>query len=63
MQHAEVVARTVGAITLRVDTGISNPVTQRLFPRLGYTFAGEISLDAHPGLVVLCYEKRLTPSA
>ena len=62
MQHAEVVGRALGAVALRVDTGIDNPVTQRLFPRLGYTFAGEISLDAHPGLIVLCYEKRLTPS-
>ena len=33
--------------------------TQRLFPRLGYRFAGEIGLAFRPGLRFFCYEKRL----
>jgi hypothetical protein len=30
-----------------------------LFPKLGYTLAGEIGLGFRPGLRFLCYEKRL----
>jgi GNAT superfamily N-acetyltransferase len=59
MQQAEVVARNKGISILRVDTNTQNPATQRLFPKLGYTLAGEISLDFRPGLRFLCYEKRL----
>lgn len=44
---------------LRIDTNIANHVTQKLFPKLGYVLAGEISLDIRPGLRFLCYEKRL----
>ncbi len=59
MQQAEAVAIERGTRVLRVDTNSANTVTQRLFPKLGYTFAGEISLDFRPGLRFLCYEKRL----
>jgi ribosomal protein S18 acetylase RimI-like enzyme len=59
MQQAETVAREQSIAVLRVDTSIDNQATQRLFPKLGYTFAGEIGLDFRPGLRVLCYEKRL----
>src|SRR5215471_1889176 len=59
MQHAEEVARSQGIHTIRIDTNIENPATQRLFPGLGYRFAGEISLQMRPGLRFLCYEKRL----
>ena len=59
MQHAEEVARSQGIHTIRIDTNIENLATQRLFPGLGYRFAGEISLQMRPGLRFLCYEKRL----
>jgi hypothetical protein len=44
---------------LRVDTNAQNAATQRLFPKLGYQFAGEIGLEFRPGLRFFCYEKRL----
>jgi ribosomal protein S18 acetylase RimI-like enzyme len=59
MRQAEVVARERGITVLRIDTNTQNPATQRLFPKLGYTYAGEISLAFRPGLRFLCYEKRL----
>jgi 2-amino-4-hydroxy-6-hydroxymethyldihydropteridine diphosphokinase len=61
MQQAEVVARERGINVMRVDTNNQNPATQRLFPKLGYTLAGEIGLAFRPGLRFLCYEKRLRP--
>ena len=61
MQQAEAVARERKISVLRVDTNTANPATQRLIPKLGYTLAGEISLDFRPGLRFLCYEKRLAP--
>jgi ribosomal protein S18 acetylase RimI-like enzyme len=60
MQQAEELAKTQGIPAIRVDTNIENPATQRLFPSLGYRFAGEISLSIRPGQRFLCYEKRLT---
>jgi ribosomal protein S18 acetylase RimI-like enzyme len=60
MQRAEQVAQTQDVFAIRVDTNIENQATQQLFPRLGYRFAGEISLRMRPGLRFLCYEKRLT---
>ena len=59
MRHAEVVAAERGICVLRIDTNTKNMATQRLFPKLGYMFAGEISLEFRPGLRFLCYEKRL----
>ncbi len=59
MLQAEQVARERGISVLRVDTNTQNPATQRLFPKLGYTLAGEISLAFRPGLRFFCYEKRL----
>ena len=63
MQQAEMVARERGITVLRIDTNTQNPATQRLFPKLGYTLAGEIALAFRPGLRFLCYEKRLSGSA
>ena len=60
MLQAEEVAQQNGFSAIRIDTNIENQATQRLFPRLGYRFAGEISLRMRPGLRFLCYEKRLT---
>jgi GNAT superfamily N-acetyltransferase len=59
MQQAEAVAREQGIGVLRVDTNTNNAATQRLFPKLGYTLSGEISLGFRPGLRFLCYERRL----
>jgi ribosomal protein S18 acetylase RimI-like enzyme len=62
MQKAEEVAVERGITVLRVDTNTQNEATQRLFPKLGYSLAGEISLVYRPGLRFLCYEKRLLPN-
>lgn len=59
MRKAEEVAVERGIAAVRVDTNTQNEATQRLFPRLGYTLAGEIGLSFRPGLRFLCYEKRL----
>jgi GNAT superfamily N-acetyltransferase len=59
MIQAEAVARTRGIAVLRVDTNTANEATRRLFPKLGYAYAGEIGLGFRPGLRFRCYEKRL----
>ncbi|MBO0359437.1 GNAT family N-acetyltransferase [Hymenobacter sp. BT186] len=59
LQQAEVLARDWNLKTLRVDTNSENAATQRLFPKLGYRFAGEITLAFRPGLRFFCYEKQL----
>jgi len=59
MAEAERQAVAQGLQVLRVDTNSENAVTQRLFPKLGYRFAGEITLAFRPGLRFFCYEKRL----
>jgi GNAT superfamily N-acetyltransferase len=59
LQQAEHEARALGLRTLRVDTNSENAATQRLFPKLGYRFAGEIALAGRMGLRFFCYEKRL----
>ena len=59
MQQAEQIAIKHNIVTLRVDTNTRNEATQRLFPKLGYRLAGEISLQVRPKLHFLCYEKRL----
>ncbi|MDQ2795082.1 MAG: GNAT family N-acetyltransferase [Bacteroidota bacterium] len=59
MAQAERQAVAQGLAFLRVDTNSENAATQRLFPKLGYRFAGEITLAFRPGLRFFCYEKRL----
>jgi ribosomal protein S18 acetylase RimI-like enzyme len=59
MEQAEKQAVAQGLQVLRVDTNSENAATQRLFPKLGYRFAGEITLAFRPGLRFFCYEKRL----
>ena len=59
LRQAEHEARQLGLRALRVDTNSENVATQRLFPKLGYRFAGEIKLVFRPGLRFFCYEKRL----
>lgn len=62
LQQADEVAKQRGIMLLRIDTNTQNQATQRLFPALGYVFAGEIGLDFRPGLRFFCYEKRLSSS-
>ena len=59
MVQAEKQAIAQGLKVLRVDTNSENTATQRLFPKLGYRFAGEIGLAFRPGLRFFCYEKRV----
>jgi ribosomal protein S18 acetylase RimI-like enzyme len=59
MQHAEFIARERGIQFLRVDTNSENKPMQQLFRKLGYTFAGEISLAGREGLRFHCYGKSL----
>ncbi|WP_244317565.1 GNAT family N-acetyltransferase [Mucilaginibacter rubeus] len=59
LKQAEHEAIQRGINILRIDTNIANHATQKLFPKMGYVLAGEISLDIRPGLRFLCYEKRL----
>ncbi len=59
LNQAEQLAHQRGIRFLRVDTNSENQITQRLFPKLGYRYAGEISLSFRPGLRFLAYEKAL----
>jgi GNAT superfamily N-acetyltransferase len=59
LNQAEQLALDRGIAFLRVDTNSENQATQRLFPKLGYQYAGEITLGFRPGLRFLAYEKRL----
>ncbi len=59
LEQAEKEAIRRGIHTLRVDTNSNNAVTQKLFPKLGYVYSGEIGLSFRPGLRFYCYEKRL----
>ncbi|TWR25910.1 GNAT family N-acetyltransferase [Mucilaginibacter pallidiroseus] len=51
-----------GIKLLRVDTNSQNKAIQKLFPKMGYDFGGEITLEFRPGLSFYCYQKRLDPS-
>jgi len=57
MHQAEVVARQMGLTKVRVDTNVVNLATNKLFSKLGYVFAGEISLAGKTGMRFNCYEK------
>jgi len=59
LNQAEQLALDRGIAFLRVDTNSENQATQRLFPKLGYQYAGEITLGFRQGLRFLAYEKRL----
>ena len=60
MRKAEEIAREQRVAAMRLDTNTQNFAAQRLFVRLGYVFAGEVSFAGRTGLRFLCYEKRLT---
>ncbi len=59
LRQAEQVAINKGINVLRIDTNTTNQATQKLFPKLGYKFAGEIGLGFRPNLRFYCYEKRI----
>jgi ribosomal protein S18 acetylase RimI-like enzyme len=59
LMQAEREAIRLGIAMLRIDTNTHNQATQKLFPKLGYVYAGEIGLSFRPGLRFLCYEKKL----
>lgn len=59
LMQAELEAVRLGIQKLRIDTNTHNLATQKLFPKLGYIYAGEIGLSFRPGLRFLCYEKKL----
>jgi GNAT superfamily N-acetyltransferase len=60
LTQAEHVALNGGVNILRIDTNTNNIATQKLFPKLGYRFAGETGLSFRPNLRFYCYEKRLS---
>jgi GNAT superfamily N-acetyltransferase len=62
LMQAENEAVSRGINLLRIDTNTTNQATQQLFPKLGYSFAGEIGLGFRPGLRFYCYEKRVQGS-
>ncbi|MFI5139683.1 MAG: GNAT family N-acetyltransferase [Sphingobacteriales bacterium] len=57
LMQAEQEAIDRGINLLRIDTNTANEATQRLFPKLGYLFAGETGLGFRPNLRFYCYEK------
>ncbi|MBD2700370.1 GNAT family N-acetyltransferase [Spirosoma sp. BT702] len=59
LKQAELLALERSIAFLRIDTNSENQATQKLFPKLGYRYAGEITLGFRPGLRFLAYEKRL----
>ncbi len=59
LTQAEHLAVERGIAYLRIDTNSENQITQKLFPKLGYYYAGEITLSFRPGLRFLAYEKAL----
>jgi ribosomal protein S18 acetylase RimI-like enzyme len=59
LMQAEQEAINRGIDLLRIDTNITNQATQKLFPKLGYHFAGEIGLGFRPNLRFYCYEKSI----
>lgn len=59
LKQAEIVALERGITKLRIDTNSNNKATRLLFPKLGYEYAGEISLSFRPNLRFYCYEKIL----
>lgn len=59
LTQAEQLAVDRGISFLRIDTNSENQATQKLFPKLGYQYAGEITLGFRPGLRFMAYEKKL----
>ncbi|MFD2574061.1 GNAT family N-acetyltransferase [Spirosoma soli] len=63
LAQAEQLALDRNITYLRIDTNSENHITQKLFPRMGYEYAGEITLGFRPGLRFLAYQKKLSDFA
>jgi len=59
MQEADAEAVRQDIAILRIDTNKQNLAAQALFPKLGYEFKGEITLEFRPGLGFVVFEKLL----
>ncbi len=59
LRQAETVALSRQISRVLADTNTRNEAMQRLLPKLGYSFSGEISLEFRPGMRFLCYERVL----
>lgn len=57
MAYAEQLARENSIRSVRVDTNKMNEVTNAIFPKLGYSYVGEITLTGREGQLFNCYEK------
>jgi GNAT superfamily N-acetyltransferase len=60
LKKAEEVALGRGIKILRIDTNSNNKATRKLFPKMGYEYAGETPLAFKPHLRFYCYEKILS---
>lgn len=63
LKQAEIVAQKQGIHILRIDTNSNNKATRKLFPKMGYEFAGETGFNFRPNLRFYCYEKVLDEQA
>ena len=59
VQHAAAIAKSRGISFIRADTHSINQAAQGLFLKLGYRFAGQITLHFRPALSFYCYEKQV----
>ncbi|MEO7216255.1 GNAT family N-acetyltransferase [Mucilaginibacter sp.] len=59
LTEAELEAGRRGIPLLRIDTNFENKAAQKLFIKLGYILAGEITLAFRPGMRFVCLEKQL----
>lgn len=59
LEEAEAEAKRRDIKFFRIDTNLQNKSAQALFLKLGYVFAGEISLEFRPGSRFVCFEKKL----
>lgn len=59
LMEAEYEAGRRGVPLLRIDTNFENKAAQKLFIKLGYILAGEITLAFRPGMRFVCLEKQL----
>ncbi len=62
LMQAEQEAINQGINRLLIDTNTTNQATQKLFPKLGYRFSGEIGLGLRPDMRFYCYEKKVHSS-
>lgn len=59
LQQAEDEALRRKITLLRIDTNMQNIAAQKIFQKMGYQLAGEISLKFRPGMRFVCLEKKI----